>query len=440
MTGMWGPLGVIGGAVLRGAGCATGVLLLVRPPSAVLWWLIGCWLLYQAGAALGTAALAPTARARDRAARVRLLGAVQRLGAAPGHPDPGPLRDHLYAAAGVAIRWEPKPGAAVAVLAQLANSLLTPASLCAALAVVDPSLAVGPGLCVALALGLVVRPRGLRAGGTGRAGWDARRHEARTVTVLIGVLAAIAALLPVLAAARRPDAAVGLCAAALLLARVLYGLTAVDLTAVRHWRVTRRHLREVERAAVPDGGEPGAAPAGLVVVPVRPSRLGFAGLAENVHLGALGPDDSVPEQLPRTVRLCHLEDLAQSLPHGWRTVPSAEFSGGVDLDEETWRRIAAARVSALLELGATEVLLPREPDPFLAAVLADWSSHTGVRVRVSAEPDGVPSDEAVPEDVTPDEAVPDGATPDEAVPDGATPDEAVPDGATPDEAVPDGAA
>ncbi|MFE7539388.1 hypothetical protein [Streptomyces platensis] len=397
MTGMWGPLGIIGGAVLRSAGCGTGVLLLVRPPAAVLWWLIGCWLMYQAGAALGTAGLAPAARARDRAARVRLLRAVQRLGAAPGHRDPGPLRDHLYAAAGVAIRWEPKPGTAVAVLAHLTGSLLTLAGLGAALAVVDPTLALAAGLCVALGLGLVMRPRGRRAGGTGRAGWDARRRASRTVAVLIGALAAGAALVPLLAAARRPDAAVGLCAAAVLLARFLYGLTAVDLTALRHRRVTRRHLREVERAAVPDGGEPGAAPAGIVVVPVRPSRLGFADLAENVHLGALGPDESVPERLPRTVRLCHLDALAQSLPRGWRTVPSAEFSGGVDLDEETWRRIAAARVSALLERGATEVLLPGEPDPFLAAVLADWSARAGVRVRVCAGHEGAAPGGAVPE-------------------------------------------
>lgn len=397
MTGMWGPLGILGGAVLRGAGCGTGVLLLVRPPAAALWWLIGCWLTYQAGAALGTAALPPTARAHDRAARVRLLRAVQRLGAAPGHHAPGPLRDHLYAAAGVAIRWEPKPGAAVAVLAHLTDSLLTLAGLGAALAVVDPCVAMGAGLCVALALGLVMRPCGRRAGGTGRAGWDARRRTSRTVAVFLGALAAGAALLPVLAAARRPDAAVGLYAAAALLARFLYGLTAVDLTAVRHRRVTLRHLRAVERAAVPDGGEPGAAPAGIVVVPVRPSRLGFADLAENVHLGALGPEESVPERLPRTVRLCHLDALAQSLPRGWRTVPSAEFSGGVDLDEETWRRIAAARVSALLERGATEVLLPGAPDPFLAAVLADWSSRAGVRVRRFAGPEGATPGGAVPE-------------------------------------------
>ncbi|MCF3141687.1 hypothetical protein [Streptomyces platensis] len=418
MTGMWGPLGLIGGAVLRGAGCGTGVLLLVHPSAGVLWWLIGCWLMYQAGVALTAAALPPTARARDRAARVRLLraverlGAVQRLGADPGRPDPGPLRDHVYAAAGVAIRWEPKPGAAVAVLAHLTGSLLTLTGLAAALAVVDPALAAGVGLCVALALGLVLRPRGRRAGATGRAGWDARRRASRTVAVLVGVLAAGAALLPLLAAARRPDAAVGLCSAAVLLARFVYGLTAVDLTALRHRRVTRRHLREVERAAVPEGGGPGAAPAGIVVVPARPGRLGFADLAENVHLGALGPDESVPERLPRTVRLCHLDALAQSLPRGWRTVPSAEFSGGVDLDEEAWRRIAAARVSALLERGATEVLLPGEPDPFLAAVLADWSSRAGVRVRVLAGPEGAAPGGAVPEG-------PEGSTPGGALPEGA---------------------
>ncbi|MFE6743252.1 hypothetical protein [Streptomyces tubercidicus] len=404
-------MGVVVGAVLRGAGCAAGILLLGYPTAAVLWWLIGCWLLYQAGTALGTAALAPTARARDRAARIRLLRAVQRLGAAPGRQAPEPLATHMYAAAGVAIRWEPKPGAAVAVLAHLTGSLLTVTSACVALAVVDPTLAVGPGLCAAVAAGLVVRPRRRREGDmgwagrdgrdrraerdggagrdarAGRAGWDARRREARIVTVLIGVLAAGAAIGPALAAARRPDAAAGLCAAAVLLARFVYGLTAVDLTAVRHWRVTRRHLREVERAAEPEEGAPGVVPtgvlpAGLIVVPARASRLGFADLAANVHLGSLGPDASVPERLPHTVRLCHLADLAQSLPRGWRTVLSAEFAGGVDLDDETWRRIAAARVSALLEGGAREVLLPGDPDPFLAAVLADWSTRTGVRVRV----------------------------------------------------------
>ncbi|MGW8555608.1 hypothetical protein [Streptomyces tubercidicus] len=412
VAGVWGPLGVIGGAVLRGAGCAAGILLLGYPTAAVHWWLIGCWLLYQAGTALGTAALAPTARARDRAARIRLLRAVQRLGAAPGRRAPESLATHLYAAAGVAIRWEPKPGAAVAVLAHLTGSLLTVASACVALAVVDLSLAVGPSLCAAVAVGLVVRPRRRRRDGTGRAGgagrggrdgragraglagWDARRREARIVTVLIGVLAAGAALGPALAAVRRPDAAVGLCAAAVLLARFVYGLTAVDLTAVRHWRVTRRHLQEVERAAAePEEDAPGVVPAGgmpdgLVIVPARAGSLGFADLAANVHLGALGPDDSVPERLPHTVRLCQLADLAQSLPRGWRTVLSAEFAGGVDLDDETWRRIAAARVSALLEGGATDVLLPGEPDPFLAAVLADWGSRTGVRVRVSAGHEG----------------------------------------------------
>ncbi|MER5717421.1 hypothetical protein [Streptomyces sp. NPDC002132] len=413
MTGAWGAPAVVGAAVLRGAACATGVLLLAHPPGAVLWWLTGCWLLYRAGTALGTAALAPTARALDRAARNRLLRAVQRLSADAGRRDPLPVRDHLYAAAGVAIRWEPKPGAAVAVLAELTGSLLTLAGVCAALAVVDPALAAGPGLCAALALGLVVRPRRLRAQGSGRAGWTARRREARTVAVLAGVLAGCAALVPVLGAVRRPDAAAGLVPAAVLLARFVYGLAAVDMTAVRHRRVTWRHLREAERAAAPGGGEQPATPTGVVVVPVRPSRLGFADLAENVHLGALGPDDSLPERLPRTVRLCRLEELARSLPHGWHTVLSGEFSGGVDLDEEAWRRIMAARVSALLELGATEVLLPGEPDPLLAAVLADWGSRTDTRVRSSATPRRTAPDLAAPE-----ESVPGGAAPDGAVPDG----------------------
>ncbi|MFD0266190.1 hypothetical protein ACFVGY_06285 [Streptomyces sp. NPDC127106] len=396
MTGAWGTPTVVGAAVLQGVACTTGVLLLVHPPGAVLWWLTGCWLLYRAGTAMGTAALAPTARALDRAARTRLLRAVQQLGADRGRRDPVTLRDHLYAAAGVAIRWEPKPGAAVAVLAELTASLLPLAGVCAALAAVDPALAAGPGLCAALALGVVVRPRRLRARGSGRAGWTARRREARIVAVLAGVLAGCAALVPVLGAVRQPDAAAGLVPAALLLARFVYGLAAVDMTAVRHWRVTWRHLRAVERAAVPAGGEQPTTPA-RVVVPVRPSHLGFADLAENVHLGALGPDDPLPERLPRTIRLCRLEELAHSLPHGWHTVLSSEFSGGVDLDEEAWRRITAARVSALLELGATEVLLPGEPDPFLAAVLADWSSRTRTRVRASGTPEGAGPDRAAPE-------------------------------------------
>ncbi|MEU6298708.1 hypothetical protein [Streptomyces erythrochromogenes] len=385
MTGPRDAWGLAGGAALRGAGCAACVLLLADPPGAMLWWLIGCWLLYRAGTALHTAALAPTARALDRAARNRLLAAVRALGARSGHQNTERLRGHVYAAAGVAIRWEPKPGAAVAVVAGVADSVLLLAAVCAALATVDPVLAVGPALCAVLALGLAVRPRGLlaRGRGTGRAGWYARRRETRTVTVLAWVLAAGAASSPVLGAAHSPGTAAGLWAAAILLVRFQYGMAVADLTAVHHWLVTHRHLREVDRAAAAGGRESRSnATTGLVVVPARPSRLGFADLAENVHLGVLGPEVSVPERLPRTVRVCRLDELAASLPYGWHTVLSAEFTGGVDLSDEAWDRITAARVGALLELGATEVSLPSKPEPALAAVLADWevplrAAHAG---------------------------------------------------------------
>ncbi|QXJ25700.1 hypothetical protein AGRA3207_007228 [Actinomadura graeca] len=378
---MTGLPGLIGGAALRSAACALGVLLLLHRPDAVLWWLTGCWLLYQAGQGLYTSALAPAALSRDEAARTRLLRIVQSLATARTPPRV-PLRDHLYAAAGVAIRWEPKPGAAFAARAHIGGSLLTVAALCGVLAAVAPALAAGSGACAVLAVGLVLRPRGLRARGTGRAGWAIRRREARTVTVLAGLLAVGAALVPVAGAVHRPDAVTGLMATAVLLARLVYGMTAADVGAVRHWQATRCHLREAERATPPGPVRGEDAPAGgrLVVVAALPSRLGFADLAENVHLGALSPGDSVPARLPRTVRLCGLEELAGSLPHGWRTVLSAEFSGGVDLDEDTWERIAAARISALLELGAAQVRLTGEPGPILTEVLADWSSRVGTRV------------------------------------------------------------
>jgi len=380
MTGLAGPLGLVLGAVLRSASCAMAVVLPVRSAGAALCWLGACWLLHQAGTALHRTAEAPTAGGRDRSARTRLLRSVHRLVTVAGPQARVPLQPHLYAAAGVAIRWEPKPGLATVRLAHLATSALTVAGLCAALAATDPALAITPGLCAVGVLGLALRPPGPGLRGTGRAGWDARRVEARAVSVLAGALAACAASAPALGAADRPDAAPGLLLAAVLLAPSVYRLGPTDLSAVRHWRVTRHHLREVERAAAATPDAPDPLPAGLVTVPTRVCRLGFADLAENVHLGDLAPDDAVPDRLPHTVRLCGLEELARVLPNGWHTVLSAEFSGGVDLDEAAWQRIGAARISARLERGATMVRLLGAPDPFLATVLADWCSRTDIHV------------------------------------------------------------
>ncbi|MFF0447654.1 hypothetical protein ACFYT4_14815 [Streptomyces sp. NPDC004609] len=384
MTGLAGPPGLLLGALLQSASCAAAVLLPVRSALPVLCWLGGCWLLYRAGAALRGAAEAPTAAAWDRAARTRLLRSVHRLAGSGHHHAWTRLQPHLYAAAGVAIRWEPKPGLAAVRLTDLAARALTVAGLCAALAVTAPATApasaLAPGLCALGALGLALRPRGPGTRGTGRAGWSARRRESRVVAVLAGALAAGAALAPALAAADRPDAPAGPLLAAVALVPSVYRLGRVDLSAVRHRRLTQRHLSAVERAAARTP-EPADTPhGGPVAVPARPGRLGFTDLAENIHLGALAGDDPLPGALPHTVRLCGLEELARTLPHGWRTVLSAEFSGGVDLDEADWRRIGAARVSARIEAGATTVRLTAEPDPLLAAVLADWNSRTGVRV------------------------------------------------------------
>lgn len=385
MTCVSGLMGVVAGAVLRAVSVTAGVVLLARPPDGVLWWLTGCWMAYEAGTALGGASLVPAAQARDRRARCQLLTAVQSLAVSP--PDPADcesLGAHLYAAAGVAIRWEPKPSAAVTVQVRVADSALVLAGLCGALATVSPPLAAASAGCTVLAVVLALHPRVLPTRGAGAAGWRSRRRRGLARTALVGVLAAAGALAPALGALRQPHAVAGLLGCALLFAHTLYGLAAVDPTAVRHWRATRHHLREVGRAAAEVraadlAGVARSAPRSgpSVLVPARPTHLGFADLAENVHLGALGPGESVSELLPRTVRLCRLDTLAGTLPQGWHTVLSAEFSGGVDPDGDTWRRIGAARVSALLELGATEVRLSGAPDPLLSEVLAAW----GPRVR-----------------------------------------------------------
>ncbi|HWI62851.1 MAG TPA: ATP-binding cassette domain-containing protein, partial [Symbiobacteriaceae bacterium] len=53
-------------------------------------------------------------------------------------------------------------------------------------------------------------------------------------------------------------------------------------------------------------------------------------------------------------------DLIESLPHGWDTVLSREYSGGTDLSGGQWQRIALARALFAVEAGA-RVLILDEP-------------------------------------------------------------------------------
>lgn len=99
-----------------------------------------------------------------------------------------------------------------------------------------------------------------------------------------------------------------------------------------------------------------------MLVPPAPLRLGFASLADNVTLGGvLAP---APQALPDVSR------IAAGLRHGWRTVLSAQFSRGQELDSDGWSTVIAARVAARLRTGTELVCLAAEPDPALSRVLA----------------------------------------------------------------------
>ncbi|WP_432889810.1 ABC transporter ATP-binding protein [Kribbella sp. CA-245084] len=77
---------------------------------------------------------------------------------------------------------------------------------------------------------------------------------------------------------------------------------------------------------------------------------------DNVALGASDADELM---LRAAVKAGAIE-LVESLPHGWDTILSREYEGGVDLSGGQWQRIALARALYAVETGA-QVLILDEP-------------------------------------------------------------------------------
>jgi ATP-binding cassette subfamily B protein len=93
------------------------------------------------------------------------------------------------------------------------------------------------------------------------------------------------------------------------------------------------------------------------------ARLPLAA-AENV--GLFGPDPASPlgapelERLERAVDLAGATDIIATLPQGWDTILSPQYTGGVDLSGGQWQRIALARALYAVGSGA-RVLVLDEP-------------------------------------------------------------------------------
>jgi ATP-binding cassette, subfamily B, bacterial len=78
--------------------------------------------------------------------------------------------------------------------------------------------------------------------------------------------------------------------------------------------------------------------------------------ADNIGLGA--PHATGDRDLLRAAAgAAGALDLIESLPHGWDTVLSREYTGGVDLSGGQWQRIALARAMFAVRAGATVLVL-----------------------------------------------------------------------------------
>lgn len=431
-----GAAGLLAATLLGATAPTVAVLLLlgedrsgITRPGA-LCGLAVCWTVWWLARTAAGFAVPQVSRAVDRAARRSVLTAVARL-AASGRLDPDrrTLRDAAHAAAGVAVRWEPKPGTAVAPVVLLLETTLASAGLCLALS----SVSAPAGLCCAGAVVLAgagtwrhTRDRA----GFGRDQWLALARRARRRPVVARAWAVAAGLTAVLTAGGRPGLAAGPVLAGVLLYRTAIVAASVDATTLRCAVTALRRVRRLASLAG-DPGSAGAAagvrlsarrlpggdvrvrisrprPGGrgcvevrlspgshvrldtgdggadvlrdllksarhgrggasgdappLLLVPPAPLRLGFASLADNVTLGGvLAP---APQALPDVSR------IAAGLRHGWRTVLSAQFSRGQELDSDGWSTVIAARVAARLRTGTELVCLAAEPDPALSRVLA----------------------------------------------------------------------
>jgi ATP-binding cassette subfamily B protein len=80
--------------------------------------------------------------------------------------------------------------------------------------------------------------------------------------------------------------------------------------------------------------------------------------AENV--GMFGRGDRDPAALQRAAVRAGADAIITALPHGWDTVLSPHYGGGVDLSGGQWQRIALARALYAVDAGA-RVLVLDEP-------------------------------------------------------------------------------
>jgi ATP-binding cassette subfamily B protein len=86
---------------------------------------------------------------------------------------------------------------------------------------------------------------------------------------------------------------------------------------------------------------------------------------DNIGMGAVellnGPDQERTDRALRAAaERAGILDLIETLPHGWDTVLSREYEGGVDLSGGQWQRVALARALFAVEGGA-RVLVLDEP-------------------------------------------------------------------------------
>lgn len=86
---------------------------------------------------------------------------------------------------------------------------------------------------------------------------------------------------------------------------------------------------------------------------------------DNVALRASGGENEL-ELLRAAAERAGALDLIESLPNGWDTVLSSQYSGGVDLSGGQWQRVALARAMYAVQCGA-QVLVLDEPTAALDA-------------------------------------------------------------------------
>ncbi|MEU4773175.1 hypothetical protein [Micromonospora sp. NPDC023644] len=404
-------------ALVGGAAGGAGVVVLcldpARPPAATLGWLAAAWFVRAVAVAVRDAAAVVVAHRVTYRTRRDLLDAVIGLArAADRRPGQAEL---AYRASGVAIRWEPKPGQVVAPALRLVSVLAGGASVTLALGTVSPADAAR--LAAVAAGGAVVAAL---LGAPGGRTWRARAMRARLSGPAQLAAAAGVAAVAVWSAGYRPELAAPILLAGLLLVAGVLDLSAVDVTSFGRARRALPAVAELCRSAsavtapapsvapsiaavaylvpavgarVPAGGRQSVGgladvtgpyvreePDGtrrqvtapeLLVMAAALQRLVFATVAENLTLGE-----------PGTVALPG--GAAAGLPVD--RIASTEFLGGVDVTDDQWSELLAARLATrLADPDVRLLVLVGTPDPAMGRVLDRWRSTGGTVVEL---PDG----------------------------------------------------